>query len=73
MEKQRREFGGQGKVKILREHLLEKVGISQVCERHEIEPTLFYAWQKVAFENGATAFERTGIQGVRPCFSRQSG
>jgi len=63
MEKQRRQFSGQEKVKILREHLLEKHPVSQVCVRHKIEPTLFYAWQKVFFENGAAAFERPRANG----------
>jgi len=25
---------------------------------HQLQPTLFYAWQKLFFENGASAFER---------------
>ena len=58
MERQRRQFSGQEKVKILREHLLDKVPVSQVCEKHQIQPTLFYQWQKTFFENGTAAFER---------------
>jgi transposase-like protein len=44
------------KVKILREHLLEGVAISELCERHSILPGQFYKWQKQLFENGAAAF-----------------
>ena len=58
MEKQRRQFSGQEKVKILREHLIDRVPVSQVCEKHQIQPTLFYQWQKTFFENGTAAFER---------------
>jgi transposase len=58
MDKPRRHFTGQEKVKILREHLVDRVPISQVCEKHRIQPTLFYAWQKTFFENGTAAFER---------------
>ena len=46
------------KIKILRQHLLDKVPISEVCEQHQINPTLFYQWQKTFFENGAAAFAK---------------
>ena len=44
---------------MLRLHLLEKVPISEVCEKHQIIPTQFYQWQKTFFENGAAAFAKT--------------
>jgi transposase len=46
------------KVAIVREHLLEKVPVSQLCEKHGISIVNFYNWQKQLFENGAAAFER---------------
>ena len=52
----RRKFSAEQKVAILRQHLLEKVPVSQVCEQHGIQPTQFYQWQKVFFEGGALAF-----------------
>jgi transposase len=67
MERQRRHFSGEEKVKILREHLLDRVPISQVCEKHQIQPTLFYQWQKTLFENGTAAFAH------QPSHSRVSG
>jgi transposase len=54
---QRRRFAAQEKVAILREHLLDHVPISQVCQTHGLNPTVFYRWQKQFFENGASAFE----------------
>ena len=59
MSKERRHFSPDDKVKILREHLIDRKPISEVCQKHEIQPTLFYLWQKTFFENGAAAFERT--------------
>ena len=56
MSPQRRKFSATEKVKILRQHLLEKVPISQVCDQHGIQPTQFYQWQKIFFENGPAAF-----------------
>ena len=46
------------KVAILREALLEHQPVSEVCERHRLQPSQFYAWQKQFFENGAAAFGR---------------
>jgi len=58
MKKQRRKFSAQQKVKMLRQHLVKKVPISEVCDRNGIGPTQFYQWQKVFFENGTAAFEK---------------
>src|SRR6476659_2361503 len=55
MEKTRRQFTPQQKVAILREHLVEHVPVSDLCDK--LHPTLFYQWQKAFFENGAAAFE----------------
>jgi transposase len=57
---ERRHFGGQEKVKILRMHLLEGKPVSDLCEQHKINPSLFYQWQRTFFENGARAFEGSG-------------
>src|SRR5438045_1865812 len=55
----RRQFSPEQKIKILRQHLLEKVPISEVCEKHQITPTQFYQWQKTFFENGTAAFAKS--------------
>jgi transposase len=55
---QRRQFSPEQKIKILRQHLLDKVPISEVCEKQQITPTQFYQWQKTFFENGAAAFAK---------------
>jgi transposase-like protein len=57
MAAERKHFTGTQKVQIIREHLLDAVPISQVCEKHGITPTQFYQWQKTLFENAAAAFE----------------
>jgi transposase-like protein len=56
METTRRQFSPEQKVAILREHLIENRPVSDVCEEHQIQPTLFYQWQRTFFENGAAAF-----------------
>jgi len=56
MTKKRNQFSPDQKIAILREHLVEKVAVSDVCETHGIQPSLFYRWQKNLFENGAPVF-----------------
>jgi transposase len=57
MRKNRTNYTAQEKVIILRKHLLEKIAISDICEQYELNPTLFYRWQKQFFEQGARSFE----------------
>ena len=47
-------------MKILRLHLLEDKPISDLCEQHHLNPSQFYQWQRLLFENGARAFEGSG-------------
>ncbi len=54
----RRKFTAEQKVKILRRHLVEKVPVSEICDKHGIKPGMFYRWQKELFENGAAAFKK---------------
>jgi transposase-like protein len=56
--RQRRHFSPQQKVAIVKEHLVDGVAISDLCDRHHLQPAQFYQWQKQLFENGAAAFER---------------
>ncbi len=51
MSKTRKRYSSQEKTSILREHLINKVPVSDLCDRHGIHPTLFYQWQKNMFEN----------------------
>lgn len=63
--KPRKHYSAEEKVAILREHLLEGKAVSEVCQQHQLQPTVFYAWQKQFFENGAAAFERKRARTVR--------
>ena len=47
----RRHLSAEQKVAILRDHLVDRVPISNVCEKHQIQPSLFYYWQRQFFEN----------------------
>jgi transposase len=56
--RERRHFSPQQKVTIVKEHLVDGVPISDLCDRHHLQPAQFYLWQKQLFENGTAAFER---------------
>ncbi len=53
----RRRFSAEEKVAVLREHFIDKAPVSQVCDKHGLNPTVFYRWQKEFFEKGAMVFE----------------
>ena len=53
----RRHFTPQEKVAIVKRHVLEGVPVSNLCDEFEINPTLFYQWQRQLFENAHLAFE----------------
>lgn len=58
MTRARKTYTPGEKVAILRRHLVEKVPVSDICDELRLNPTVFYAWQKQLFENGALAFQR---------------
>jgi len=39
------------KAAIVRRHLVDKVPVSDLCDEYGIQPSVFYGWQKQAFEN----------------------
>ena len=63
--RQRRQHSPEEKVAILRRHLLEGAAVSDVCEEHGLNPTVFYRWQKEFFEHGAAAFDRPRSNGTK--------
>jgi transposase len=58
MRKPRKNYTPSEKVAILRRHLIDRMPVSDLCDEHQLSPTLFYLWQKQFFENGSAAFER---------------
>jgi len=58
MSKTRRTFSPEEKVRILKEHLINRKPVSDICDTYKINPVLFYNWQKQFFEQGHTAFSR---------------
>jgi len=72
MANKRKKFSPEEKVRLLRLHLIEKEPVSDICDRHGVNPNVFYRWQKQFFENvfyrwqkqffenGAATFEKAG-------------
>lgn len=58
MRKQRHNYTPEEKVAILKRHLVDHVAVSDLCDEYQLQPTIFYGWQKQFFENGASAFVR---------------
>lgn len=64
-QKKRSRFTSEEKVSILKQHLLEKKAISDLCDEHNIHPTMFYRWQKEFFANAGEAFRNKEKESVR--------
>ena len=56
--KQRKNYTAEEKVAILKLHLLEQKPISDICDQYNLQPTVFYRWQKEFFENASLAFKK---------------
>jgi transposase-like protein len=58
-KRKQKHFQPAQKVTIIREHLVEKVPVSDLCDKHGIHPSVYYRWQKQFFEGGEKAFAPT--------------
>jgi len=60
----RRSFTAEERATILLRHLADKVAVSDLCDEHKIQPSLFYVWQRQLMENMAAALEDRRIRAV---------
>lgn len=60
MNRSRSSYALQEKGSILRCHLLEQEPVSDICDELDINPNQFYRWQGEFFENGESAFKKSG-------------
>ena len=51
----RRNYTTEQKATMLKEHLVEKTPVSDICDKHKLQPSLFYGWQRQLFENAEKA------------------
>ncbi len=46
MSNRRKNYTPEEKVAILNKHFVEKVSVSDLCDKYNLQPTVFYRWQK---------------------------
>jgi transposase-like protein len=66
MRKKRHNYTAQEKVAILKRHLVDQIPVSDLCDEYNLQPTVFYRWQKQFFENGAVSLESTSPGRKKP-------
>lgn len=55
LRKARKNYSPKEKVAVLRKHQLDHVAVSELCDQYQLQPTVFYQWQRLFFEHGAAA------------------
>ncbi len=53
----RRKFSAEEKAALVRQHLVDKKPVSDVCDEHGIQPSVFYNWQRQLMENMAASLD----------------
>ena len=53
----KKRLDGETKIKALQRHSMEKVPVSQICQELNIQPSVFYNWQRDLFTRGASVFD----------------
>lgn len=59
----RRKYTTEQKVEILRRHMVDKVPVSELCNELELQPSVFYQWQRQAYDNLAAALTTPAAPG----------
>ena len=60
MTTKRRYFTADQKVAILKQYLVEKVSLADLCDQFGIQPNQVYQWQATLFAHAAAAFQSAG-------------
>ena len=53
----RKRLDGETKAKAIHRHAMEKVPVSQICQELDIQPSVFYTWQKELYLRAAMVFD----------------
>ena len=54
-KRSRRHYTTEQKAAILKEHLVDKAPVSEVCNKHQLQPSVFYDWLRQVQGNLAGA------------------
>jgi transposase-like protein len=63
----RRQFPAETKLQILKEGRGTNMTISQVCDQYQINPTLFYQWERIADQAALAALQGQGRGRKKSC------
>ena len=63
-KRSRRSFTAEQKAKILRRHLVDGRPVSDLCDENQLQPSVFYGWQRQLFDNAPLALQRARPGGV---------
>lgn len=55
--KKRRHYTPEQKAAILREHLVDKTPVSEVCEKHGLQPSVIYQWRTQVIDGAETLLQ----------------
>lgn len=55
-KKTRRHLTPEQKAELLKKHLVGKVPISTICDENQLQPSVFYEWQRRLFDKAPTVF-----------------
>lgn len=64
-KRRRRQFSNEKKAEILRRHLADKVPVSDLCDEYDLQPSVFYEWQRASFAHLDAALEAGSGRGRR--------
>lgn len=53
---ERKKYLPEKRAEIIKQHLLEKKALSEVCDANGIHPTMYYRWLKESLSNAVYAF-----------------
>jgi transposase-like protein len=56
-EHSRRQYSTEQKVALLKEHLVDKVPVSELCNKHSLQPSVFYHWLHQLIEKAGVVLE----------------
>ncbi len=63
--KSRRHHTPEQKAELLKKHLIGKVPISTLCDESQLQPSVFYEWQRRLFDKAHLAFVESKVPSRR--------
>ena len=56
-KRKRRQFSADEKAAILKRHLADKVSVADLCDEYNLQPSVFYQWQRQLLDQAAKALQ----------------